>query len=152
MNEVLLRGTYRRFMWKMILNNLMIFISSLVNGVVISRYLGIEAMAAFQLTLPLVFTVMMFSQIINIGVQNNCAKSLGAGRPQEASSYYSAALVTILPLSLIMVICLFCYAETIAVLLGGSGDIAAFAAAYLQGISPGLPLLLFMPMQAAVFS
>ena len=151
MNEVLLRRTYRRFMWKMILNNLMIFISSLVNGVVISRYLGIEAMAAFQLTLPLVFTVMMFSQIINIGVQNNCAKSLGAGRPQEASSYYSAALVTILPLSLIMVICLFCYAETIAVLLGGSGDIAAFAAAYLQGISPGLPLLLFMPMQAAVF-
>jgi len=151
MNEVLLRRTYRRFMWKMILNNLMIFISSLVNGVVISRYLGIEAMAAFQLTLPLVFTVMMFSQIINIGVQNNCAKSLGAGRPQDASAYYSAALIAILPLSLITAMGLFCYAKNIAVLLGGSGDIATLAADYLQGIAPGLPLLLFMPMQAAIF-
>ena len=150
MNETLLKHTYRRFMWKMILNNLMIFLGSFVNGVVISRYLGIEAMSAFQLTLPLVFTVMMFSQILNIGVQNNCAKSLGAGRPQDASAYYSAALIAALPLSFIAAAGLFIYAEDIAVLLGGSGEIAALASDYLQGFAPGLPLLLFLPMQAAV--
>lgn len=151
MNEDLLKSTYRRFMGKMILNNLMIFLGSLVNGIVISRYLGIEAMAAFQLTFPLVFTVMMFSQIINIGVQNNCAKSLGAGRAQDASAYYSVALVAILPLSIAMAAGLFGYAESIVVLLGGSGEIADLAAAYLRGISLGLPLLLFLPMQSAVF-
>ena len=150
MNEDLLKSTYRRFMGKMILNNLMIFLGSLVNGIVISRYLGIEAMAAFQLTFPLVFTVMMFSQIINIGVQNNCAKSLGAGRAQDASAYYSVALVAILPLSIAMAAGLFGYAESIVVLLGGSGEIADLAAAYLRGISLGLPLLLFLPMQSAV--
>lgn len=151
MNEDLLKSTYRRFMGKMILNNLMIFLGSLVNGIIISRYLGIEAMAAFQLTFPLVFTVMMFSQIINIGVQNNCAKSLGAGRAQDASAYYSVALVAILPLSIAMAAGLFGYAESIVVLLGGSGEIADLAAAYLRGISLGLPLLLFLPMQSAVF-
>lgn len=151
MNEDLLKSTYRRFMGKMILNNLMIFLGSLVNGIVISRYLGIEAMAAFQLTFPLVFTVMMFSQIINIGVQNNCAKSLGAGRAQDASAYYSVALVAILPLSIAVATGLFGYAESIVVLLGGSGEIADLAAAYLRGISLGLPLLLFLPMQSAVF-
>ena len=151
MNEDLLKSTYRRFMGKMILNNLMIFLGSLVNGIVISRYLGIEAMAAFQLTFPLVFTVMMFSQIINIGVQNNCAKSLGAGRAQDASAYYSVALVAILPLSIAVAAGLFGYAESIVVLLGGSGEIADLAAAYLRGISLGLPLLLFLPMQSAVF-
>ena len=150
MNEDLLKSTYRRFMGKMILNNLMIFLGSLVNGIVISRYLGIEAMAAFQLTFPLVFTVMMFSQIINIGVQNNCAKSLGAGRAQDASAYYSVALVAILPLSIVVAAGLFGYAESIVVLLGGSGEIADLAAAYLRGISLGLPLLLFLPMQSAV--
>ncbi|MBR3390195.1 MAG: ATP-binding protein [Prevotella sp.] len=151
MNEDLLKSTYRRFMGKMILNNLMVFLGSLVNGIVISRYLGIEAMAAFQLTFPLVFTVMMFSQIINIGVQNNCAKSLGAGRAQDASAYYSVALVAILPLSIAVAAGLFGYAESIVVLLGGSGEIADLAAAYLRGISLGLPLLLFLPMQSAVF-
>ena len=150
MNEDLLKSTYRRFMGKMILNNLMIFLGSLVNGIVISRYLGIEAMAAFQLTFPLVFTVMMFSQIINIGVQNNCAKSLGAGRAQDASAYYSVALMAILPLSIAMAAGLFGYAESIVVSLGGSGEIADLAAAYLRGISLGLPLLLFLPMQSAV--
>ncbi|MBQ3442710.1 MAG: ATP-binding protein [Selenomonadaceae bacterium] len=150
MNEDLLKSTYRRFMGKMILNNLMIFLGSLVNGIVISRYLGIEAMAAFQLTFPLVFTVMMFSQIINIGVQNNCAKSLGAGKAQDASAYYSVALVAILPLSIAVAAGLFGYAESIVVLLGGSGEIADLAAAYLRGISLGLPLLLFLPMQSAV--
>lgn len=150
MNEDLLKSTYRRFMGKMILNNLMIFLGSLVNGIVISRYLGIEAMAAFQLTFPLVFTVMMFSQIINIGVQNNCAKSLGAGRAQDASAYYSVALVAILPLSIAVAAGLFGYAESIVVLLGGSGEIADLAVAYLRGISLGLPLLLFLPMQSAV--
>lgn len=150
MNEDLLKSTYRRFMGKMILNNLMVFLGSLVNGIVISRYLGIEAMAAFQLTFPLVFTVMMFSQIINIGVQNNCAKSLGAGRAQDASAYYSVALVAILPLSIAVAAGLFGYAESIVVLLGGSGEIADLAAAYLRGISLGLPLLLFLPMQSAV--
>ena len=150
MNETLLKRTYRRFMGKMILNNLMIFLGSLVNGVVISRYLGIESMVAFQLTLPLVFTVMMFSQIICIGVQNNCAKSLGAGRAQDASAYYSVALIAILPLALIVATGLFCCAENIAVLLGSKGEIVDLTAAYLQGISPGLPLLLFLPMQAAI--
>ena len=150
MNEDLLKNTYRRFMGKMILNNLMIFLGSLVNGIVISRYLGIEAMAAFQLTFPLVFTVMMFSQIINIGVQNNCAKSLGAGKAQDASAYYSVALVAILPLSIAVAAGLFGYAESIVVLLGGSGEIADLAADYLRGISLGLPLLLFLPMQSAV--
>ena len=150
MNEELLKNTYRRFMGKMILNNLMVFLGSLVNGIVISRYLGIEAMASFQLTFPLVFTVMMFSQIINIGVQNNCAKSLGAGKAQDASAYYSVALVAILPLSIVVAAGLFGYAESIVVLLGGSGEIADLAAAYLRGISLGLPLLLFLPMQSAV--
>ena len=150
MNEILLKSTYRRFMAKMIVNNWMIFLGSMVNGVVISRYLGMEAMAAFQLTLPLVFAVMVFSQIISIGVQNNCAKSLGAGRPLEASAYYSAALAAALPMSLLLAAWLWNYAEVIAVLLGGQKETAPLAAAYLQGIAPGLPLLLFLPMQAAV--
>lgn len=150
MNENLLKSTYRRFMGKMILNNLMIFLGSLVNGIVISRYLGTESIAAFQLTLPLVFAMMVFSQIICIGVQNNCAKSLGGGRSQEASAYYSVALAAILPLSIVVAAGLFGYAESIVVLLGGSGEIVALAAAYLRGLSPGLPLLLFLPMQTAV--
>ena len=46
MNEILIRSTFRRFMGKMILNNLMVFSGPVVNGIVISRYLGTDAMAS----------------------------------------------------------------------------------------------------------
>ncbi len=154
MNEVLVRGTFRRFMGKMILNNLMVFSGPVVNGIVISRYLGTEAMASFQLTVPLVFVVMMFSQIISLGVQNNCAKSLGAGREEDAREYYSVAVFLTLPVSVLLAFVVFAWAEGIVALLGAQGSaavLAADAAEYLRGLSFGIPLLLFLPMQIAIF-
>lgn len=153
-NDVLLmKTTFRSFMKKMILNNLMAFMGSIVNGIVISRYLGLTAMAAFQLTLPLVFAVMMMSQILSLGVQGSCAKSIGAGRQEEARGFYSAAVLLCLPLSLVLAIGLFLAAGPIAMLLGAGGsetEVASHVTAYLQGIAPGLPLLLFLPMQVSV--
>ncbi len=153
MNKILLQGTFRRFMGKMIANNLMIFLGSVVSGMVISRYLGTDAMASFQITLPLFFLTMMLSQIISMGVQNNCAKSLGAGRPEEADVYYSAAILFALPLSLLLAALLFWQAEFCAGLLGAQGTAAALAddaSAYLRGIAIGLPLLMLLPMQISL--
>ena len=153
MNEFLIRSTYRRFMGKMILNNLVVFLGSAVNGIVISRFLGMEAMEAFQLTLPLVFVVMMFSQIISLGVQNNCAKSIGAGRGEEAGEYYSAAILFALPFSLALLGIVFYEADLLVLGLGAGsadGNLAFYAAEYLRGISFGLPLLLYLPMQISV--
>ncbi len=154
MNEVLIRNAFKRFMIKMTLNNLMVFSGPVVNGIVISRYLGTDAMAAYQIVLPLVFVVMMFSQIISLGVQNNCAKSLGAGREEDAREYYSAAIVFALPLSLLLVFAVFEWADVIVALLGANGvaaNLAFDAAEYLKGFSFGIPLLMILPMQIAVF-
>ena len=153
MNGHLLQAAFRKFMVKMVFNNLMVFLGSIVNGIVISRFLGTGAMAAFQITLPLVFVVMMFSQIISMGVQNNCAKSIGAGRLEEAREYYSLAVIFALPFSLMLAAFTWCQAEFLAELLGAKGAAAALsadAADYLRGISPGLPLLIFLPMQISV--
>ena len=133
--DYLLKTTFRSFMKKMVLNNLMAFMGSIVNGIVISRYLGITAMAAFQLTLPLVFAVMMLSQIVSLGVQNNCAKSIGAGREEDAGGCF-----------------IYLEADPLALLLGAgeSTETAAEVAAYLRGIAPGLSLLIFLPMQISI--
>ena len=152
-NEMLLQRTFRRFMRKMIANNLMIFLGSIVNGIVISRWLGTEAMGAFQLTLPLIFVVMMFSQIISMGVQNCCAKSLGAGDRDSAEHYYTTACLVGLPFSLFLAAGMFFCADGLAALLGAegaAGGLHRHAVDYLQGISFGIPLLLFIPMQVSV--
>ncbi|HCB92519.1 MAG TPA: hypothetical protein DEP57_01695 [Selenomonas sp.] len=150
--DYLLKATFRSSMKKMVLNNLMAFMGSIVNGIVISRYLGITAMAAFQLTLPLVFAVMMLSQIVSLGVQNNCAKSIGAGREEDAGGCYSTALLFCLPLSFILAIVIYLEADPLALLLGAgeNTETAAEVTAYLRGIAPGLSLLIFLPMQISI--
>ena len=151
--DFLLRAVFRSFTRKMILNNLMAFMGSIINGIVISRFLGLEAMGAFQLTLPLVFVVMMLSQIVSLGVQSNCAKSIGAGRQEEASGIYSLALLLCLPLSLLLGLGIFLGADELSLVLGAGGGEPAVAQAltdYLRGMAPGLALLLFLPMQISV--
>lgn len=153
MNNDLLRGAFKAFAVKMILNNLVIFCGAVVNGIVISRYLGTDSMAAYQLTLPLFFVVMMLSQVISIGVQNNCAKSMGAGRGGEAGEYYSLAVLLCLPLSLCLGALVYFEADSIAALLGAAGEAAILqqdTADYLRGFALGVPPLFFLPMQIAL--
>jgi len=151
-DSFLLRASFRSFMKKMVLNNLMAFMGSIVNGIVISRYLGLTAMAAFQLTLPLVFVIMIISQIVSLGVQNNCAKSIGAGHQDEAAGFYSTAIACCLPLAALMGFAISCCADPLALLLGADGAGARPETAdYLRGLAPGLALLVFLPMQVAVF-
>lgn len=151
MNNFLVQSAFHRFMGKMILTNLMVFLSSIISSVAISRCLGTEAMSAFQLTLPLFFLIMMFSQIISMGVQNNCAKSIGAGRGEEASSCYSVALLCFLPLALLLALAVYgCAAPLALFLTAGDPVLAALAADYLRGEAPGLAILLFLPMQISI--
>lgn len=153
MNDILIQSTFRRFVGKMILNNLVMFLGSIVSSVAISRWLGTEAMASFQVTMPLFFAVMMFSQIISMGVQNNCARSIGAGRAEEAGRYYTIAVLGGLPLGLALTAGIFLYAEPLALFLSAGdpeGTLAQGAADYLRGLSPGLSILLLLPMQVSV--
>ncbi|SHK48504.1 MatE protein [Selenomonas ruminantium] len=122
-------------------------------GLALSRFLGLEAMGAFQLTLPLVFLVMMLSQVISLGVQSNCAKSIGGGRQEEARGIYSLALLFCLPLSSLLGLGIFWGAGELSLLLGAGGGEPAVAQAltdYLRGMAPGMALLLFLPMQISV--
>ena len=56
-------------MWPMVAGQFIMFLGALVDGVLISRFLGTESMAAFGLFQPLQLFVMIISQIFATGVQ-----------------------------------------------------------------------------------
>lgn len=130
----------------MTVNFLMTFLGSIVDGIVISRFLGLTAMAAYQLTLPVVLLNIMLSMVFSIGVQNNCGKCLGAGRLEDASSYFSVAVVTLMPIALLWAVCIWVFAEPLVLLLGSRGEMATLSADFLRGLAPGLGMMLFMPL------
>lgn len=149
-DEQLIKMTFRGFTAKMTVNYLMTFLGSIVDGIVISRFLGLTAMAAYQLTLPVVLLNIMLSMVFSIGVQNNCGKCLGAGRLQDASGYFSVAVLTLMPIALLWAVCIGVFAEPLALFLGSSGEMSAMSADYLRGLSPGLAMMLFMPLLSSL--
>ena len=67
-------------------------IGNLIDGILISNFLGIEAIAAFGLTIPYQKFTAMLPAIIALGMQVLCSKSLGSGNLREANQIFSLAL------------------------------------------------------------
>lgn len=147
-NELLLRHSFRSYSLKMMANYLMSFMGSIIDGIVISRFLGVDAMAAFQIVAPLIALCAMLSMTFSMGLQTLVSGCLGGGRMEEAKSYYTTTMIGLLPVALLFALGVYFLAEPLVALLGASGEsayLADEAAAYLHGVAPAFGLIIFMP-------
>ena len=62
-NAQLLRHTFASYSGRQTANLMMSLMGSIVDSIVISRFLGVDAIAAFQLVLPLTLVGSMLSQV-----------------------------------------------------------------------------------------
>ena len=128
-------------------------IGNLIDGVLISNFLGTEAIAAFGLTIPYQKFTSMLPAIIALGMQVLCSKSLGAGNLREANQIFSLATTATLALAVLMTAGTFLFTQPILDILGvdkGLGNIASLTADYLRAYSLSLPAMalgvVFMPL------
>lgn len=123
-HELLIARVFRKSMWPMVAGQFIMFLGALVDGILISRFLGTESMAAFGLFHPLQLVIMIISQIFATGVQNTCGKAFGEGKPEQAEIFYSSSVAAILILSGATMFGLLFFAENIAAILGAAGESA----------------------------
>ena len=129
-------------------NYLMSFLGTIIDGIVISRFLGTEAMAAFQIVMPLTMLNSVLGLMFSTGLQTHCSNCLGAGRMDDAKSYFTVTMIGLLPIALLFAVGVWLFAEPLVTLLGASGDsayLAGEAADYLHGVAPALGMIVFMP-------
>ena len=149
-NAQLLRHTFASYSTRQMANLMMSLMGSIVDSIVISRFLGVDAIAAFQLVLPLTLVGAMLSQVFSTGIQTVCSRYLGSGHIDEAKSAYTMTILTIVPIALLWLLGIWLCADTLVALLGATGEsayLAEGAADYLCGAAPGLALMMFMPTQ-----
>ena len=149
----LLSHTFRGYSGKMIANYLMSFMGTIIDGIVISRFLGADAMAAFQIVMPLTMLNSVIALMFSTGLQTSCSNCLGAGRMDEANSYYTVTMIGLAPIALLFALGVGLFANPLVTVLGASGDsayLASEAAAYLRGVSPALGLIVFMPVLTSI--
>ena len=147
-NEQLTRQTFRGYSGKMMANYLMNFMGSIIDGIVISRFLGTDFMAAFQLVMPLILLCTMLGMMFSTGLQTVCSKCLGSGSLEDAKRFYTVTMIGLAPIALLFALGVYFFAEPLVAFLGATGDsayLASEATDYLKGVAMSLGLVVFMP-------
>ena len=128
--------------------------SGLIDGLVISRFLGAEAMAAEGIVHPIYSIMGIISGVLAVGMQVRCTQLIGRGRREDLSRFFSATVCVGTAVSLLMTALVLIFAKPFAALLGASGngaDLLMPASRYLIGIGAGIPPLIMTAVLAPAF-
>ena len=120
-------------------------IGMLVDGILIGRYLGSDALAAYGLISPAFLILHAVGGVFSSGMQALCAGYMGKGKLREANGVFTLTTVLTIGISVIFAAGMALFADPIAAFLGAKGDAAALlpmARDYLVGLSFGLPMIL----------
>lgn len=135
-------------------------LGSVIDGIVISNFLGREAMAAFSIATPAFVILACIANVIAYGVQTVCAKALGRGEVKRINGVFTLTMITLLILGIILSLAFYFLSEPIAILLGATEENLPLVVDYVKGLSFGAIAILlngalvrFLQLdQAALFS
>ena len=114
----------------------------IVDGIMVGRSLGPEAMAAVNVLYPVVALVSGLAVMIGTGGNARIAVLLGAGKPREAGGVLSTIVALGVGLGVVGTAAAMLFGRQLLGLLGTSGSLEGFAAGYLNGILPFFTLMI----------
>lgn len=127
-----------------VISSLTSSIGSLIDGVVIGQFLGLDAMAAFGLVNPVVIVFALIGAVLAAGARNRFTMKIGSGDVAGARGIYTLSMILSTGTSVLMMLAVMAFVNPICVLLGASGSAAGLleqARGYLLGLAVGLPAM-----------
>ena len=122
-----------------------------IDGLVISRFLGSDAMAAEGIVHPIFSILGVISGLLAVGMQVRCAQAIGRGNRKEYIRFASVTVYVGAAISLIVMGLILTFAKQFVVLLGASGnaaELAEDAEKYIIGLGIGIPPLIMTAVLA----
>ena len=113
----------------------------LIDNVMIGRFLGEEAIAAYGLSNPLLLALGAVGTLLAAGIQVVCSRALGRGSQEEANAGYSSAVASAGVISVSAMVLIILFQSFFARVLGAgnSGSLFDQTRSYLVGFSIGAP-------------
>ena len=114
-----------------VISSMTVTLCMLIDNIVISRFLGVDAMAAYGFTQPVLLAFAAPGAMISAGVQVVCGKTLGRGDRESTDSCYTlsiaaTALIALLGLTFVLI-----FAGPLCTLLGAGQPVAENTVYYL---------------------
>lgn len=122
-----------------------------IDGLIISRFIGSEAMAAQGIAQPIFSILGVVSGLLAVGMQVRCSQAIGKGIRKDFNRFFSVTVYVGLVISFILTVLLIAFAKPFAVMLGASGNAAELADVtdqYLLGVGIGVPPLVMAAILA----
>jgi len=143
----MIRKLFRQMMVTQIVSSMTVTLCMLIDSIMIGRFLGVDAMAAYGYTQPVLLAFAAPGAMISAGVQVVCGKTMGSGDREGTDACFtvSAALTALISLVGLAVVLLF--AGPICTLLGAGlpgpeNPVFALTKQYLTGFILGVPAFL----------
>lgn len=140
----IIRSTFYACLIAFVLDSLACAAGSLVDGIVIGQYLGVNSMAAFGLVTPLMIVFSLFGALISAGARNRFTRLVGSGELERARGVFTLSVLLSVGLALLLMLGILLFSRQIAAALGATGNAANLlekTQAYLIGIAVGLPAM-----------
>ncbi len=142
-NAKLIKKSFRSLMTMMIFAGVVAMCGSFIDGVVIGNFLGADHMASFGYAAPVFMIIAAVAGIFANGGKALCSAYLGEGKYVEVRKNYSLSIIASVVFGALITLICNLAAETIARVLGASGNYVAETADYIRGIGIGaIPIML----------
>ena len=143
LNNRIIRNTFRAQVVGYVVASLSSVIETLIDGVIIGQFLGMEAISAFGIVSPLMVAFAMAGAIVSAGARTRYVRLVGEGKVSKAQAVFSLACLLAVLFAAAMMLLVLVFATPLTRLLGATGnaaDLLPRARAYLIGIAIGLPV------------
>lgn len=143
--DILMKQTYKRLLTIQVLSSLSTFLGPLVDGIVVSNFLGSEYMAAFGIIIPITVFIGAVVNIFNAGSQNVAGKYLGQGKTDKLNRLLTCTVLWASVIGLIITVILVVFSRPIVAVLGAEGNTIELCSDYVLAYAFGIIPALLMP-------
>ena len=118
----MIKRIVRQMLTAQILSALTVSLCLLIDNIMIGRFLGEDAIAAYGLANPILLVIGAVGSMLAAGIQVACSKSLGKGSQADTNAGYSSAIVLAAIISLTGMLAVLLLRGPVATLMGAGTE------------------------------
>ena len=143
----MIRKLFRQMMVTQIVSSMTVTLCMLIDSIMIGRFLGVDAMAAYGFSQPVLLAFAAPGAMISAGIQVVCGRTLGGGDREGTDACFTVSAALTALISAVGLVFVLLFASPLCTLLGagdpGPGNPVFYLTRdYLRGFILGVPAFL----------
>lgn len=122
----MIRKVIGRMLFAQIFSALTVTLCLMIDSIIVGRYLGVEALSAYQLANPVLLILAAMANTLSAGIQVVCSRSLGKGSQEETNAGYSCAFILGIGSAVLIMLLILVFRTGITKALGAGSEGSLF--------------------------